>query len=125
VACRRTTLHRQAPDKEAAQAEARDGHAGWLQDQRIVKLQRIRRPLAAGGVEIGEHLMPTGTVKWFSSTKGYGFIQPDDGSRDVFVHITAMARSGLDRLNDRQKVKFDTEPGKRPGQINAVNIQTV
>jgi CspA family cold shock protein len=69
--------------------------------------------------------MPTGTVKWFSSTKGYGFIQPDDGSRDVFVHVAAVERSGLVRLNDGQKVKFDTEPGKRPGQINAVNIQTV
>jgi CspA family cold shock protein len=69
--------------------------------------------------------MTTGTVKWFNAKKGYGFIQPDDGSEDVFVHISAVERAGLDGLNEGQKVKFDTEPGKRPGQISAVNIQTV
>jgi CspA family cold shock protein len=69
--------------------------------------------------------MATGTVKWFSSARGFGFIQPDDGSQDVFVHIASVERSGLDYLNKGQKVKFDTEPGRRPGQIDAVNIQTV
>jgi cold shock protein len=69
--------------------------------------------------------MPTGTVKWFNAKKGYGFIQPDDGSPDVFVHSSAVERAGLRGLNDGQRVKFDTEPGKRPGQVSAVNIQTV
>ncbi len=58
--------------------------------------------------------MATGTVKWFNGTKGYGFIQPDDGGKDVFVHITAVEQAGLRGLNDGQKVTFDllTERGK-------------
>ena len=51
--------------------------------------------------------MATGTVKWFNTTKGYGFIQPDDGGKDVFVHITAVERAGLRGLNDGQKISFD------------------
>ena len=58
--------------------------------------------------------MNTGTVKWFNETKGYGFIQPDDGGKDVFVHITAVQAAGLDGLNDGQKVSYEvvTERGK-------------
>lgn len=58
--------------------------------------------------------MATGTIKFFNTQKGYGFIQPDDGSKDVFVHITAVQRAGLDTLNEGQKVSFDivTERGK-------------
>lgn len=58
--------------------------------------------------------MATGTVKWFNSQKGYGFIQPDDGSKDVFVHITAVERAGLSGLNEGHKVAYDlvTERGK-------------
>ena len=65
--------------------------------------------------------MPTGTVKWFNSQKGYGFIQPDDGSKDVFVHISAVERAGLSSLNEGQKVGFDlaTERGK----ANAANLK--
>lgn len=65
--------------------------------------------------------MPTGTVKWFNATKGYGFIAPDDGGRDVFVHITAVQRSGLDGLQDNQKVSFDVSEG-RDGRSAAENI---
>ena len=64
----------------------------------------------------------TGTVKWFNTTKGYGFIAPDNGGKDVFVHISAVERSGLTGLADDQKVTFDVEAG-RDGRESAVNIE--
>lgn len=64
--------------------------------------------------------MTTGTVKFFNATKGFGFISPEDGSKDVFVHISAVEASGMSTLSDGQKVNFDIEPDKR-GQ-RAVNI---
>jgi CspA family cold shock protein len=66
--------------------------------------------------------MATGTVKWFNTTKGYGFIQPDQGGKDVFVHISAVERSGLTGLADNQKVSYDLESG-RDGRESAVNLQ--
>ena len=66
--------------------------------------------------------MSKGTVKWFNAQKGYGFIQPDDGSKDVFVHISAVERSGLGNLNEGQKVSFDLEQGER-GKTSAANLQ--
>lgn len=66
--------------------------------------------------------MTSGTVKWFNSQKGYGFIQPDDGSKDVFVHISAVERSGLGTLNEGQKVRFDLERGQQ-GKLAATNLQ--
>ena len=68
--------------------------------------------------------MAQGTVKWFNSTKGYGFIQPDEGGKDVFVHISAVERSGLSGLNDGQKVSYDIEAG-RDGRSSAVNLETM
>lgn len=68
--------------------------------------------------------MSTGTVKWFNSMKGYGFIQPDDGSKDVFVHISAVERAGLSSLQEGQKLSFDLERGQQ-GKTSAVNLQTV
>jgi CspA family cold shock protein len=67
--------------------------------------------------------MPTGTVKWFNTTKGYGFIAPDDGGKDIFVHISAVERSGLTGLADDQKVEFDLEEG-RDGRQMATNIKS-
>jgi cold shock protein len=68
--------------------------------------------------------MPTGTVKWFNKTKGYGFIQPDDGSKDVFVHISAVDRAGLETLAEGQKVQFELSRG-RDGKTSADNLKTV
>lgn len=66
--------------------------------------------------------MSTGTVKWFNAQKGFGFIQPVDGSKDVFVHISAVERAGLSTLNEGQKVTFDLERGQQ-GKVSAVNLQ--
>ena len=66
--------------------------------------------------------MSTGTVKWFNPTKGFGFIQPEDGSKDVFVHISAVERAGLGSLNEGQKVSFDLERGQQ-GKVSAVNLK--
>ena len=65
--------------------------------------------------------MPNGTVKWFNTTKGYGFIAPDDGGKDVFVHISAVEKSGLTGLADDQKVSYDLEEG-RDGREMASSI---
>ena len=65
--------------------------------------------------------MANGTVKWFNATKGYGFIQPEGSSKDVFVHITAMERAGLRGLDDGQKVTFDLETS-RDGRQSATNL---
>jgi CspA family cold shock protein len=67
--------------------------------------------------------MASGTVKWFNATKGYGFIQPDDGSKDVFVHISAVERAGLRSLIDGQKVSFAIEQGNN-GKSSAVDLKT-
>ena len=66
--------------------------------------------------------MSVGTVKWFNSTKGYGFIEPEDGGADVFVHITAVQASGMDGLEEGQKLSFDLEEAKN-GKTNAVNLK--
>ena len=68
--------------------------------------------------------MTTGTVKWFNPAKGFGFIEPEDGSKDAFVHISALERAGLTTLNEGQKVSFDMEAGK-DGKSSAENISIV
>ena len=68
--------------------------------------------------------MATGTVKWFNNTKGYGFIQPEDGSKDVFVHISAVERSGLRGLAEGQKITYEIEADRRSGKESAVNLKT-
>jgi CspA family cold shock protein len=66
--------------------------------------------------------MAIGTVKWFNPQKGYGFIQPEDGSKDVFVHISAVERSGIGNLREGQKLSFDIERGQQ-GRVSAVNLR--
>ena len=66
--------------------------------------------------------MSVGTVKWFNSTKGFGFIEPEDGGADVFVHITAVQASSMNGLEEGQKVSYELEEG-RNGKTNAVNLQ--
>jgi CspA family cold shock protein len=66
--------------------------------------------------------MATGTVKWFNTTKGFGFIAPDDGGKDVFVHISAVERAGLQGLNDNQKISYELQAG-RDGRESASDLK--
>ncbi|MBB3066447.1 MULTISPECIES: cold-shock protein [Limibacillus] len=69
--------------------------------------------------------MPTGTVKWFNSTKGFGFIQPDAGGADVFVHISAVERAGLSGLNEGQQISYEEKTDPRRGKSSAENLKAV
>lgn len=67
--------------------------------------------------------MAIGKVKWFNTTKGFGFIQPEEGGNDVFVHITALNRAGIKTLNEGQKVSYDLQSNR--GKVSAINIKTL
>lgn len=69
--------------------------------------------------------MMQGTVKWFNSQKGFGFIQPDDGGQDVFVHISAVERAGLHGLNEGQKISFEIVANRKTGKSSAENLRAV
>ncbi len=68
--------------------------------------------------------MATGTVKWFNAAKGYGFIEPEDGSKDAFVHISALERAGLSSLTEGQKVSYELQPGQQ-GKSSAENLSVI
>ena len=68
--------------------------------------------------------MASGTVKWFNATKGFGFIQPDNGGKDVFVHISAVERAGLNGLNEGQKISYELEKDPRNGKTSAGQLQS-
>jgi CspA family cold shock protein len=67
--------------------------------------------------------METGTVKWYNETKGYGFVQPDNGGKDVFVHATALERAGMRSLAEGQKISYELQTDQRTGRASAVNLQ--
>jgi len=71
-----------------------------------------------------DSLMPIGTVKWYNETKGYGFIQPDNGGKDVFVHASALERAGLRGLVEGQKISYEIESDRRTGKESAGNLKT-
>ncbi len=79
--------------------------------------------LSLDSTALWEDSMATGTVKWFNATKGFGFIQPDDGGKDVFVHISAVERAGMRELNEGQKLAYDIVPDKRTGRSSAGNLK--
>ena len=81
----------------------------------------MKRPDFGGRIEGNKH-MPVGTVKFFNENKGYGFIAPDGGGPDAFVHITAVERAGMRTLNENQRVAYDLEEDRR-GKMAAVNLQ--
>lgn len=76
----------------------------------------------SAGNKLKDDSMAKGTVKWFNDQKGFGFIQPDDGSKDVFVHISAVERAGLRTLKENQKVSFEMETDKKSGKSSAGNL---
>ncbi|GLS46465.1 cold-shock protein [Methylobacterium brachythecii] len=84
-----------------------------------------RRALMVHRDDDEEFYVDTGTVKWFNETKGYGFIQPDDGGKDVFVHISAVERAGFRTLVEGQKVSYEVLQDKRSGKDSAGNLQAL
>src|SRR5476651_1934092 len=85
-----------------------------------------RHEVVSGSYRIWETTrMATGTVKWFNATKGYGFIQPDNGGKDVFVHVSAVEQAGMRSLNEGQKISYEEVADKRSGKVSAGNLKAV
>lgn len=84
----------------------------------------VARTVAHGDSPLEDIMSATGTVKFFDAVKGFGFIQPDDGAKDVFVHISAVQQAGLDTLSEKQKVSFEVQKGNN-GKFFAVNLKAL
>ena len=94
----------------------------WIDRRDLGQIARAR--LSAGSIIGGQHwrlVMATGNVKWFNPTKGYGFIQPTDGGKDVFVHISAVEQAGLSTLNEGQSIEYEIESNR--GKESAVKLK--
>ena len=87
-----------------------------------VEMDANSRPSNLRG-SVQEHIMSTGTVKWFNAQKGFGFIAPDNGGKDVFVHVSALERAGVHNLAEGQKVSYTTEEDRRSGKIAVASIE--
>jgi CspA family cold shock protein len=99
---------------------------GRLPQASMLTESKRPRALARPDPEQGkEPIMATGTVKWYNETKGYGFIQPDSGGKDVFVHASALERAGLRGLAEGQKVSYDVEADRRTGKESAANLKAI
>ena len=97
----------------------------WAIDEAAIDSRALIAHEFAFNLQFGGHLVAQqGTVKWFNSQKGFGFIQPASGGNDVFVHISAVEQAGLTQLSENQKVSFDTETG-RNGKVAAVNLKVI
>jgi CspA family cold shock protein len=95
-----------------------------------LKSDQARAKVVAGGTRAfraswRSNKMTTGTVKWFNATKGFGFIQPDDGGNDVFVHISAVERAGMGSLNEGQKLSFESKVDSQRGKTSAENLRAM
>jgi CspA family cold shock protein len=94
-----------------------------------LKSDQTRAKIVAGGTRAfrasWRSKMTTGTVKWFNATKGFGFIQPDDGGNDVFVHISAVERAGMGSLNEGQKLSFESKVDSQRGKTSAENLRAM
>jgi cold shock protein len=94
-----------------------------------LKSDQARAKVRAGGTRafahLGEVKMATGTVKWFNATKGFGFIAPDGGGTDVFVHISAVERAGMSSLNEGQKLSFEAKVDSQRGKTSAENLRAM
>jgi CspA family cold shock protein len=86
-------------------------------------LSELPLNVGAAAAAIERVTMASGTVKWFNAQKGYGFIQPDDGSKDVFVHISAVERAGMGNLSEGQKLSYELERGQQ-GKTSAVDLRS-
>ena len=97
------------------------------QDIAEIGFKLVRRSYGSSGAyaHLGEVKMSIGTVKWFNATKGFGFIQPDDGGNDVFVHISAVERAGMNSLNEGQKVSYEAKIDSKRGKTSAEDLRAV
>jgi CspA family cold shock protein len=91
----------------------------------ISSMTRLRTSAACPHANTKEPHMTQGKVKWFNSQKGFGFIQPDDGGKDVFVHISAVERAGMSNLNEGQKISYEVVADRRSGKSSADNLRAV
>jgi cold shock protein len=88
-----------------------------------IETQAVIARLRDAILHVKERNMSVGTVKWFNATKGFGFIQPDDGGKDVFVHISAVEQAGMNGLNEGQKISYELISDRRSGKVSAGNLK--